>query len=108
MSSRLSWLLSRLLTSAKAPFVMETESRGHREDGREQHRIGSEHCVTLIKEVTARGPDQPPYFLKLVWSPVPKPNRKSSSSASQRGGPAEERTVHTAKGPYQSPEPAEN
>lgn len=63
----------------------------------------SEQCVTLIKEVTARGPDQP-HFLKLVWSLVPKPNRKS---ASQWGGPAEERTMDTAKGHYQSPEPAE-
>lgn len=65
--------MSRLLTSATAPFCHGDtgESRGHREDGREQHRTGNEHCMTLIREVTARGPDQPPHFLKLSghWSP---------------------------------------
>jgi hypothetical protein len=100
----------RLLTSAIAPVCHGdiAESRGHREDGREQHRTRSGHYVALIKEVTARGPDQPPHFLKLVWSQVPKPNRKSSRGASQWGGPAEERTTGTAKGHYQSLEPAEN
>lgn len=54
--------VSRLLTSATTPFCHGdiVEYRGHRED-----RTGSEQCMTLIREVTARGPDQPPYFLKL-------------------------------------------